>query len=182
MRQAKRLMNPLPIALVGMALGFVVSDAGTIAFWREEVALSPVVLGALVIVGVLVVALFVLALVFGLRERNNRVAADESGLLVRDFLRREKFYRWDDIRALIWRHRIGTLVGDGYTLSIHVDMGDHTRAVDIGYSHYEPAESLEDLRDDLVERRDLTEAHPMPPDLWARAATLLQHTETRIWK
>lgn len=181
-RQAKRLVGTLPLALTAMAVGLVIFDRGTVLVWREEAPLSPFVVDALVIVAVLVVALFALALLFGLRERNNRVAADESGLLVRDFLRREKWYRWDDIRAVVWRHRIGTLVGDGYTLSIHVNMGDHTRAVDIGYSHYEPAESLEDLRDEIVKRKDLTEAHPMAPDFWAHAANLLQHTETRIWK
>ncbi|MFO7947871.1 MAG: PH domain-containing protein [Armatimonadota bacterium] len=181
-RQAKNLAGALSFALAAVAVGVVAFDKKTLLVWREDAPVSPFAVNVLMILGVLFVLVCLLAASFCLRERNNRVAADEAGLLVRDFLRREKFYRWDDIRAVIWRHRIGTVLGDGYTLSIHVDMGDHTRAVDIGYSHYEPAESLEELRDEIVKKKHLTEAHPMPPDFWARAANLLQHTETRIWK
>ena len=118
-----------------------------------------------------------------MQVRNARVRLSDAGLVVQDWRKARRLIPWDSILAVIWRNIRTGPTGSTYWLVLCTEHARGRRhRINIGCGNYSDPEKIRELRDEIISRRDLSEAHDnVPPILW-RIVRLLGIREIRIWR
>ena len=156
--------------------------------WREASVFEPAQWGEIrdlleaLLVGVLLpLGLLVSIGYFLMNERNARVIISDDGLLIQNWRKSRKLILWDSICRVVWQET-GLVQRTYWLIPVVRNTGGRARRKIIWMAHHSHLGQVQELRDEIIARRNLSESDEQLPRVLQPLMRLVGFREIRIWR